>query len=151
MIVLDLTCTKDHRFEGWFASHDDFERQHTNGLVTCPLCATREVRKLPSAPHVQRSSNNHDKTSESMTLESSASDVTLEHSQMLAQLLSKLRESAAQSEDVGKNFPEEARRIHRGDAEERAIKGEASLADLESLLEEGISVLPVPPAKEDLH
>lgn len=86
-----------------------------------------------------------------MTLESSASDVTLEHSQMLAQLLSKLRESAAQSEDVGKNFPEEARRIHRGDAEERAIKGEASLADLESLLEEGISVLPVPPAKEDLH
>lgn len=72
-------------------------------------------------------------------------------SAQLQQLFAALRERAAKAEDVGKRFPEEARKIHYGDAEERAIRGVASASDTMALIEEGISVLPVPPEKQDLH
>ena len=53
MIVLDLSCANEHRFEGWFASSAAFEAQRARGLVSCPVCNTAEVRRLPSAPYVQ--------------------------------------------------------------------------------------------------
>jgi hypothetical protein len=66
-------------------------------------------------------------------------------------LVQKLHENAEKSEDVGEDFPVEVRRIHFGDAESRPIRGLATARDVESLLDEGISVLPLPVAKEDLH
>ena len=62
-----------------------------------------------------------------------------------------LRKAASQSEDVGERFPDEARRIHYGDAEQRAIRGKARQDELIELMEEGIPILPVPPDKDDLH
>jgi hypothetical protein len=141
VIVLNLTCAQDHRFEGWFASHEAFEEQLAASMVACPVCGAHEVRKLPSAPHVQRV----------RAMEQYAGPKPAEQIPELAQLMEQLRAAADASEDVGERFPEEARRIHRGDSEERAIKGQASADEMKSLLEEGISVLPVPPAKEDMH
>ena len=139
MIVLDLSCEHAHRFEAWFASSEAFETQLAAGLVSCPHCSSRQVRRLPSAPYVQTSSH-------------SAPALPKPDPQAIAaRLVEALRAAASQSEDVGERFAEEARRIHHGDAEERAIRGKASSADMLELIDEGIPILPVPPDKDDLH
>lgn len=142
MIVLDLICDQAHRFEAWFASGDAFDAQHAAGLVSCPHCNSHAVRRLPSAPYVQTSS--HSAGPAAPTHQPDAATIA-------ARLVEALRSAAGQSEDVGERFPEEARRIHYGDAEERAIRGKANRSDLLELIDEGIPVLPVPPDKDDLH
>jgi hypothetical protein len=162
VIVVDLICEHEHRFEGWFACSDDIESQQKRGLLTCAICGSHNMRRLPSAPHVQSSSSSGEpavetaaETSVEPAVERSVGtpvNAGLPEAQHLLQLLvKKLQESAERSEDVGEDFPEEVRRIHFGDAEERAIRGKATNSEVTALLEEGISVLPLPVAKEDLH
>jgi hypothetical protein len=50
----------------------------------------------------------------------------------------------ANTEDVGQNFAEEARKMHYGESEERNIRGQASIEETQDLLEEGIEVMPLP-------
>ena len=50
----------------------------------------------------------------------------------------------ANTEDVGQNFAEEARKMHYGESEERNIRGQASMEETQDLLEEGIEVMPLP-------
>ncbi|GAB2903506.1 DUF1178 family protein [Uliginosibacterium flavum] len=141
MIVVDLVCTETHRFEGWFASSEAFEAQYAQKMVSCPMCGTHVVQRLPSAPHIGHNS-------------AAASAPEIEQAdpaRILAKLINVLRDQAISSEDVGKRFAEEARKIHYGDAEARTIRGQASLDETRGLLEEGISVLTLPPTKEDLH
>ena len=140
MKVLDLCCDQEHRFEGWFASMEAMQAQLDQGLLQCPVCSGHNIRRLPSAPHVARSGS-----AGSQEPERSA------HYAALNSLLHKLRDAAENSEDVGKQFAEEARRIHYGKAPERAIRGQTSLDEAGELIEEGINVLPIPPAKEALH
>jgi hypothetical protein len=155
MIVVDLICEHGHAFEGWFAHSDDIESQQARGLLVCAICASHNMRRLPSAPHVRRSeSGSHEEAKDAQAQGGEARESAGEtgHAQKLLQLLtSKLQEAVAQSEDVGEDFPSEARKIHFGDAQERAIRGVASSKEVASLLDEGISVLPLPIAKEDLH
>lgn len=139
MIVLDLCCDHEHRFEAWFASSEAFDTQLAAGLVSCPHCDSRQVRRLPSAPYVQTSSH------------SAPARPQPDPKVIAARLIKALRAAASQSEDVGERFADEARRIHHGEAEERAIRGQASSADLLELIDEGIPILPVPPDKDDLH
>lgn len=134
MIVLDLLCDAGHRFEGWFTSPEAFEKQREGRILSCPTCGTQDVHRLPSAPHVPK-----------RTQQEAPPRKTGE------ELLRRLREIAGACEDVGGRFPDEARRIHYGDAEARPIRGQASLNDTLGLLEEGITVMPLPATKEDLH
>jgi len=154
VIVVDLICEHEHRFEGWFACSDDIESQQKRGLLICAICGSREMRRLPSAPYLQRSGvgDVRDDQAETSTEPSTPQTIQPHETRHLLRLLvQKLQESAAQSEDVGEDFPVEVRRIHFGDAEERAIRGLATAQDVAALLEDGISVLPLPIAKEDLH
>ncbi|HEY6898051.1 MAG TPA: DUF1178 family protein [Rhodocyclaceae bacterium] len=139
MIVLNLNCAEGHRFEGWFASSDSFEQQNGAGQVECPLCASRHIARLPSAPHIGHGNSPAAPPAESP------------HKRAM-RMLASLAESAAAAEDVAERFPEEARRIHAGDAPERAIRGQASLREALELLEEGIPVLPtLGPGKDEIH
>lgn len=156
MIVVDLMCEHEHRFEGWFASSDDVESQQQRGLLTCPLCNSREVRRLPSAPHIQRSGAEQEADAHASIAPTSEPKhvphaESAEAQQLLQLLMQKLQESAVHSEDVGEDFTVEVRRIHFGDAEARAIRGLATAQDVAGLLDEGISVLPLPVTKENLH
>ena len=64
----------------------------------------------------------------------------------------KLRaEVEAKSEDVGKRFAEEARKMHNGETDERPIRGEASFEEAAALDEEGIDVFVLPTLPEDGH
>jgi hypothetical protein len=143
MKVIDLRCQSGHRFEGWFASDDDFLDQNGRGLIECPLCADKLIVRLPSAPRLNLSS------ATAPTEPTNAADAAAGAVQ--ARWLKMVRHVIANTEDVGPRFADEARRIHYGDAAERAIRGQASGAEREALREEGIEVhaLPIPAAFED--
>ena len=137
MKVLNLRCAHDHRFEGWFASDEDFASQGERGLVACPLCNDTSIARLPSAPRLNVLTQRGD---------ASAPPGAAEVAQARAQgrWLRAVRDMIAKTEDVGDQFPEEARRIHYGETKERGIRGRASAADADALREEGIEVVGVP-------
>ena len=136
MKVLNLRCAHDHRFEGWFSSDEDFESQASRGLVGCPACGDASISKLPSAPRLNVSG---------LKEEGAAPD---RMAAIQAAALQAVQHVMARTEDVGERFPEEARRIHYGEAEARGIRGRASAEDAQALRDEGIEVvsLPVPAA-----
>lgn len=139
MIIFDLSCSADHRFEGWFRSAEDFGRQEAQGMVHCPYCGSHEIRRLPSAAHLVSSS-------------APAADA-VPVADPLVQARAFVEEMIRHSEDVGNAFAEEARRIHYHEAPERSIRGVASADERAALREEGIDVfcLPRPKRPEDLN
>ena len=138
MKVLNLRCTNEHVFEGWFASEEDYLAQGERGLVACPLCGDKTIQRLPSAPRLNVSKQRDLVPNEAGSPTASPSDA---HQ---AKWLRAVRHMIASTEDVGERFPVEARRIHYGEAEERAIRGRASSADADALRDEGIEVVSVP-------
>ena len=146
MKVLGLRCSQGHAFEGWFASGEAFDAQMAGGLVECPLCGSREVTKLPSAPRLNLGPRRQPEAGVP-TPSSAPAGMPVE-----GRWLHAVRQAVAQAEDVGERFPEEARRIHQGESAERGIRGRASREQVRALLDEGIAVLAVPPAlKETLQ
>ncbi len=153
MKVLDLQCAHAHAFEGWFASEDDFQGQLARGLVECPFCGERDIRKKLSAPRLNLATTRGDKQPAEMAPVASASPATLPASQDVATLAPQQLQAAwlqmvqhvmAHTEDVGDKFADEARKIHYGEAQERNIRGQASPEETEALQEEGIAVMPLP-------
>ena len=141
MIVFNLGCENSHRFEGWFASSDDFESQVGRKLVLCPLCGNANIARLPHAAHIKSGAKERTARPES------AAPASQQYANVGNELLAKLVEHIFENtEDVGAAFPEEARKIHYRESPERRIRGTASSEEVESLKEEGIEVvaLPVP-------
>ncbi len=150
MKVLDLRCPQDHAFEGWFGGEADFQDQLQRGLLQCPLCGDAQVRKVLSAPRIQRGAREPEagavqagaaQAGAMPAVPATASPTAAVSAQ--AAWLQWARKIAAQTENVGLRFAEEARRMHYGEAPERAIRGQASLAETVELLDEGIAVLPL--------
>ena len=137
MIVFELICRDQHRFEGWFSSGDDFSSQQSRGLLECPICGGAHVEKLPTAKirkqqePTPQATDNSSQTSVATPVDAArVIDYILTH-----------------SEDVGKSFAEEARRIYYQQAPQRSIRGVATRSEAEDLHEEGVPVfsLPIPP------
>lgn len=148
MKVLNLFCSAEHGFEGWFGSEEDFQRQQHQGLVQCPLCGDHQVRKGLSAPRLNLGAVAP--TAVRAPTPAAAAPVGSEGAahpvmppQLQAAWLQLARRVLAQTEDVGTRFASEARRMHHGEAEERAIRGQASAEEARELLDEGIAVLPL--------
>ena len=143
MIVFDLTCTDGHRFEGWFASSDDFASQRAHGLVECPQCGSQEVGKAPMAPAVPRKGNQRSEPAD-RKLAVAGGAMPAE----VAAALSKLAEAQAQalkdSTWVGDKFAEQSRAMHYGERDAETIHGRASSREAKELLEEGVPVAPLP-------
>ena len=138
MIIFDLTCGHGHRFEGWFASAEDFERQAKAVLVRCPVCDDASVVRVPSAKvHVGRATADAPRAAEVAETETVAG--------LPEDLIKKLREIVRNTENVGQRFPEEARKIHYEEVPPRAIRGQASKDDADALREEGIDFASLPP------
>jgi hypothetical protein len=144
MKVLDLQCSQHHVFEGWFGSEDEFASQIERGLVACPMCADTAVSKKLSAPRLNLGGAREPEplAQETPAVQDVVSGTTEQALQ--AAWLTVARRILAQTEDVGSRFAEEARKIHYGEKEERAIRGQATREQTEALLDEGISVLPLP-------
>jgi len=142
MIVFNLCCSNEHRFEGWFASAADFEKQRESRLLSCPLCASDEVRKELHAPYV----NTGGSPEAQATQKSQPKEHPAQYTNAGAELVQLIEKLIANTEDVGRQFPEEARKIHYRESPERHIRGNASPEEINELREEGIDVvaLPVP-------
>jgi hypothetical protein len=140
MKVLDLQCSQQHSFEGWFGSEADFQDQLGRGLVECPLCGDVEISKMLSAPRLNLGAAQEPAQAARQQQEVvAAPDKTMQ-----AAWMKMVRHVVANTEDVGARFPEEARRMHYGETEERGIRGQASPDETQALLDEGIGVLPLP-------
>lgn len=152
VIVFNLSCAADHRFEGWFASGEDFDAQRGRGLLSCPLCGSSDVSKQLSAPrlnlHAQPEARRGKPAREGVSV-SAVQDGAPQQVAMLSQqqqdaLRALIGEVLASTEDVGERFAEEARRIHYKETEARAIRGVASREEAEALVDEGIEVAQLP-------
>ncbi|RCW26058.1 hypothetical protein DFR48_104312 [Ciceribacter lividus] len=142
MIRYSLCCDKAHQFEGWFSESADFDRQKASGYLTCPACGSAEVSKVLMAPAVSTARQKE---------ETQALAVSEVQKQAFVKLKEAIREIRASSDDVGEKFPEEARKIHYGEAEARGIIGQASPVEVQSLLEEGIEIAPLPVLPDDVN
>lgn len=145
MKVLNLQCTHEHAFEGWFASEDDFGQQLARGLVSCPLCGDAAIRKMLSAPRLNlRGGRGPDAAPEQATGNGVALGHSAPGSALQANLLQAMRAVMANTEDVGERFADEARAMHHGDIDHRNIRGRTSADVALELIEEGIDVMPLP-------
>jgi hypothetical protein len=153
MKVLDLQCGHLHRFEGWFASEDDFANQLARGLLTCPVCGDAQIQKMLAAPRLNLRHNRQEKSTEPVSKTvgnpeplnnepSAANDRRV--ATLQAQLFKAMREVIANTEDVGERFADQARAMHHGDMDSRSIRGKATPEVAKQLLDEGIEVMALP-------
>ena len=133
MIVFDLKCAgQGHVFEAWFGSGAEYEAQQARGLVGCPICGDAEVAKAPMAPGVPAKGNQSDGLPPEIVKKA------------LAELATAQKNALEKSEHVGDRFPAEARAIHLGESEARAIHGRATPQEAKSLVDDGVPVSPLP-------
>jgi len=152
LIVFNLSCAADHRFEGWFASGEDFDAQRGRGLLSCPMCGSADVSKQLSAPRLnlhaqpEKRAERHTHAGDAAAAKAEAPQqpVAMLSAQQQELLRELVRQVVQNTEDVGDRFAEEARKMHYGEAEERGIRGHATPEQTEALLDEGIAVMPLP-------
>jgi len=137
MKVFRLACAQGHDFEGWFASAEEFDRQQAAGQVQCPACEDRQVARLPSAPYVNTGAGG----SGTVAL-AKAGSASPELSTALAALKAYVE---THTENVGRRFPEIARRIHYGEEEKRGIRGRVTPQEATELADEGVDAVALPP------
>ncbi len=136
MIKYALLCEHDHDFEGWFAVSSDFDDQSLRGLLQCPVCASKAVRKAIMAPAVRGTK----------AQVQAPPAPTPEMRQVMMHAMGEVRRHVEENFDyVGDSFADEARAIHEGRSEDRGIYGEATPQQVRALAEDGVRVAPLPP------
>jgi hypothetical protein len=144
MIVYDLVCAQHHRFEGWFGSADDFTRQRDDALIRCPMCDDASIQRRPSANiHIGRAPQiaSPEPADAGKTAEPERKEAVIAPD---AKVLALLRKLVSDTENVGRAFPEEARKIHYDEAPKRGIRGQATSEEADALREEGIDFMSLP-------
>ena len=134
MIRYALLCEHEHGFEGWFAASADFDDQQARGLLDCPICGSKAVRKAIMAPAVAG------------TRRRSQNEPPAQAQAMMMEAMGRIRKHVEENfDDVGDAFAAEARAIHEGRSEDRGIYGQASASEVRALVEDGVPVAPLPP------
>ena len=152
MKVLDLRCGAGHAFEGWFASEDDYVKQREGGQLDCPVCGNAEVVRLPSAPRLNLSGARAPAHASAPTrapepaggLAPPPTTEVAVHGNAAHRFVEAVAELLKNTQDVGARFAEEARRIHYGETEAKAIRGQATPEERAALADEGIEVFTLP-------
>jgi len=152
--VFDLQCEHGHVFEGWFASHEDYDKQQQRGLLSCPVCQSAVVARKPSAARLNLGQSAPAHSGQAAPVEKprdadNVATVSPEIVKLQAAWLRRLRAVVHAAQDVGPRFSEEARRMHAGETQERAIRGTATPQEREALAADGIAVMPVPDFLDD--
>lgn len=156
MIVFNLSCAQHHHFDGWFRSSEDFERQSAQSLIECPICGGKEIAKHLSAPRINVGPSNA--AAEAATGQVTASQTnelaTGSHDvigaatipNLQAHMLKQFKQFVlTNTENVGSDFAETARKMHYGEQSQRNIRGRISAEESQALREEGIETVGLPP------
>jgi hypothetical protein len=134
MIRYALLCDREHEFEGWFGASADFDDQQARGLIECPVCASKAVRKAIMAPAVAGTKRRAQVQSPAQT------------QAMMMEAMGRIRRHVEENfDDVGDTFASEARAIHEGRSEDRGIYGQATAGEVRELIDDGVPVAPMPP------
>ncbi len=142
MILFDLKCENDHKFEAWFPSSSNYEDQLKKKMIECPYCNSKKIKKSLMAPNLNVKSRSNKSSKEK---KKNLSKVTLEK-----QIKKFKKFIEKNTENVGKNFAEEARKIYYGEKKARPIRGESTEKESQDLAEEGIPFSKLPwHSKED--
>lgn len=142
MIVYTMACGAGHEFEGWFKNSAAYDEQTSQRALECPICGDKAIRKAPMAPAVAGTKASAAKPS----------PPSAQEAKMTRQFMAGFRKFVEKNaEYVGPRFPEEARKIHNGEKDDRHIYGEATLKEAKELVEEGISIAPLPPDPEKMN
>ena len=130
MIVFNLICsTCEYEFEGWFDNSSAFESQKKRKLLNCPNCENSQIKKTLVAPNVGKKSNSKKITNK----------------KTIASNINKIKKIVEENFDyVGDQFTEEAKKIKYGETEDRPIYGEATIEQTKELIDEDISITPLP-------
>ena len=152
MIRYALACNKGHTFESWFQNSAAYDKQAKRKLIECPVCGSLKVEKAIMAPRLARKDKSSIALREEATPHAAAATPDSSPVAMISpqehefrKKLKELRDHlTANADNVGKKFPEEARKMHYGETEHRSIYGEASAEDAKELHEEGIAFHPLP-------
>ena len=141
MILFDLQCENGHKFECWFASSANYQEQLKNKMVECPYCNSKKIQKSLMAPNINTKSTKNSKNNNKQKLEQNN----------LKNQIKKFKKYIEKNTDnVGKNFAEEARKIYYGETKPRPIRGESTEKETQELTEEGIPFSKLPwQTKED--
>jgi hypothetical protein len=142
VIKFSLQCDEGHDFEAWFRDNGDFETQKKRGFLECPTCGSTHVSKALMAPNVATARKRE---------EVAVATGNAVQREVMAKLHEMARAVKKDGEDVGERFPEEARKIHYGEADARGIYGKATPDEVSSLLDEGVEILPLPDLPEELN
>lgn len=132
MIVFDLRCADGHVFEAWFASSDAFAAQATAGQVRCPLCDSPDVTKAAMAPNIGAKGNR------------ASAQVPSGAKEMLSALAAVQGRMLEKSQWVGRSFATRARAMHAGEEDHATIHGQATIAEAQALIDDGVPVAPLP-------
>jgi hypothetical protein len=145
MIKYALACSEGHAFESWFPDSAAYDKQRKRGFVACPECGSTRVDKAIMAPAIVGG--------ERAPSEGAPGGIVVDDRRRQSRefLVRMRREIEANTDDVGEKFPQVARAIHLGEEPERAIRGRATFAEAKSLLEDGVSILPLPTLEDELN
>jgi hypothetical protein len=136
VIAYNLNCAQGHEFEGWFQNSTAYDSQAKSGALACPVCGDDKIGKAMMAPAVTGASRAKGGA----------------EAKQVRQYMTDLRKFIEKNADyVGPKFPEEARKIHYGETQERHIYGESTLAQAKDMIEEGIKIAPMPPDPDELN
>lgn len=166
MILYRLCCASEHEFESWFRDSAAYDGQRARGLVTCPVCGSAEVEKALMAPALGRAARKFAAEAAAAETQAASSEagpppdasssavqpvalVSGKEQQLRAMLRAVRAHVIAHSDDVGDAFATLARRMHEGEEEKRAIRGEATPEEVRALIEDEIEVLPLPVLPDD--
>lgn len=149
MIRYALRCERGHEFESWFQSSSAYDSQHKRGLIACPICESTKVDKAIMAPRIVGKGKKKSEPQQPDAIPADAAQTsTMVMSPQERELVTKLRELRdhvlKNADNVGNKFPDEARKMHYGDIEHRAIYGEATAEEARELIDEGVEVAPLP-------
>jgi hypothetical protein len=147
MIRYALACAEGHSFESWFQDSAAFDKQARQKLVTCPICGSAKVEKSIMSPRLAGTRKRGTARAPAQSPAGGKTPVAMmsPQEQELRSKLKELREHLTKNADyVGQRFPEEARKMHYGEADHRSIYGEASPDEAKKLHEEGIEFHPLP-------
>lgn len=153
MIRYALRCARGHEFESWFQSSSAYDSQHKRGLVACPMCDSTKVEKAIMAPRIARKGRAKSAPEPVAAPAEDTASTSLVMAPQERELVTKLKELRdhvlKNADNVGNKFPDEARKMHYGDIEHRAIYGEATTEEARALIEEGVEVAPLPVLPDD--
>ena len=137
MVIYDLCCADGHKFEGWFKQPEDFNDQQESSLLTCPVCGSLDIKKLPTASHI--------KTGAARSSANKSLKLEIHNDALLIEAMQNLRAHIDKNfVNVGAQFSEEARKMHYGESEEKQIRGTATPDEVRALADEGIDAFPLP-------